>query len=168
MSGFITKIGTGTAVGLLVLAAGGFAGEIPTKSAPRPVLDAVAARFKTAKVVLVAREKTPEGTTVYEVGLKEKGKTIDLMLTPEGAITLIEKQIDFKDLPAAVAGTFEREYPKARYKLVEEVYKVEDGKELLAHYEALLTDAKKQVAAVEVATDGKVLKVEKKKSLTED
>jgi len=81
---------------------------------------------------------------------------MDVTLTPEGKITLIEKEIDRKDLPKAVAETFNKKYPKATYKIVEEVIKVVDGKETLEYYEALLVTADKKTFEVEVLPDGEV------------
>ena len=144
------------------------AGEMSAKSAPRPVMQTVTARFKDAKVVGVAREKTEDQKEVYEVSLVDQGRHIDVILNPDGSMVLFEREIAFKELPQPVAATLGEQYAKARYKLVEEVYKMVEGKEALAYYEMLLTDSKKQVAAVEIAADGKILKVEKKKSLNED
>jgi hypothetical protein len=67
-----------------------------------------------------------------------------------GAITTIEKEVAFKDLPRAVADAYEAKYPKATYKTVEEVIKVTDGKEKLEYYEAVLVTADKKTFEVEV------------------
>ena len=144
------------------------AGEVPIHKVPKPVMETVTTRFKDAKVIGSAEEKAENGNTVYEVSLDRHGRNIDVTLTPTGSLVSIEQEIVFKELPAAVASTLEKRYPKAKYKMVEEFYKMEKGKEVLAHYEALLMDANKHALSVEVAANGKVLNVEKKKSLEED
>jgi len=150
---------------MLVVAA--HAGELSLKAVPKPITQTVTARFKNAKMVGAGVEKTPEGKVVYEVSLEERGRNIDVSLTPEGAIFLIEKEIAYRDLPKAVVDSLQRLYPKARYAIVEQVYEVEGGKETLAHYEAIFRDAKKQAWAVELTADGKVLEAEKRSSIEE-
>jgi hypothetical protein len=143
------------------LAAG--AGEVQSRAVPKPVMDAAKGRFKEAKYVAAAKEKNEAGEWVYEVNMSQKGMNIDMIVTPAGAITLIEKQIARKELPAALGDTLNARYPKAKYQLFEEVYTVAaDGKETLAYYEATLVDPKKQTWAVELALDGHVLKVDNK------
>jgi biopolymer transport protein ExbD len=122
---------------------------------PKPVLEAVKKRFPKAEVKEASKETSGDKKMVFEVTLKEKGKNIDVTLTPEGKITLIEKEIDRNDLPKAVAETFDKKYPKATYKIVEEVVKVVDGKENLEYYEATLVTADKKTFEVEVLPDGK-------------
>jgi hypothetical protein len=127
--------------------------KVPLDKVPKAVLEAVKKRFPKAEIVEAAKE-TADGKTEYEVTVKEAGKKIDVMLTPEGAITLIEKEIDVKDLPAPVKDALDKKYPKATYKIVEEVIKVTDGKEKLEYYEASLETADKKNLEVKVKPDG--------------
>ena len=150
------------AVTMSLFAAAAGAGEVQQRAVPKPVLDAAKGRFKTAKYVGAAKEKNEAGDWMYEVSLSEKGMGIDLMVTPAGAITLIEKQIARKDLPAPLGDTLAARYPKAKYQIFEQVYTVADGKETLVYYETVLVDPKKQSWAVELALDGTVRKVENK------
>ena len=101
--------------------------------------------------------------TVYEIELKQDGKTIDVTLTPEGVITTIEQQIDAKDLPKPVAEALEKKYPKATYTIIEAVYAVKDGKETLDFYETILVTADKKEMEVQVFADGKIKAEEEKK-----
>jgi hypothetical protein len=78
-------------------------------------------------------------------------------LAPEGEIHLIEKRITFEDLPDAVAKALRDKYPKATYKIVEEMTAVEKGNEKLAYYEALLVTAEKKEREVKLTTEGKVV-----------
>lgn len=139
---------------------------VPLDKLPKAVTDAVAKRFPKVEMKEASKEKDGD-KVVFEVSLKKDGKTTDVTVTEAGVITLIEQQIEFKDLPKAVAKAFEDKYPKATYEIVETVTKVADGKETLDYYEAKLTDADKKKWEVEVTPDGKVkaateLKEEKK------
>lgn len=157
------------AVCLLVFAAPVRADEekVPLEKVPKAVLEAAKKRFLKAEVVGASKE-TEKDKTVYEVELKQDGKTIDVTLTPEGVITTIEQQIDAKDLPKPVAESLEKKYPKATYKIVEAVYAVKDGKESLDFYEALLVTAEKKEIEVQVLPDGKIKAEEEKKPEKKD
>lgn len=129
--------------------------KVPLDKLPKAIKEAVEKRFPKVEMTGASKEKDGD-KLVYEVSLKRDGKNIDVTVTEAGAITLIEQQIDFKDLPEAVARTFEEKYPKAEYKVVESVTKVADGTETLEYYEATLVDAGKKTWEVEVLPDGKV------------
>ena len=144
------------------LASFAVAGELQPRAVPKPVMDAVKTRFKGAKFMAAAKETTTTGAPIYEVSLTDKGKAIDLMVTPAGAITLIEKEIAQKDLPKGPADTLAARYPKAKFQLYEEVYTVEAGKETLMYYEVILIDPHKQTWAVEMELNGVVRKIENK------
>ena len=152
------------AVAVFVLAAPARADEekVPLDKVPKAVLETAKKRFPKAEVVGASKE-TDKDKTVYEVELKEAGKTIDVTLTPEGVITTIEKEIDAKDLPKPVAEALDKKHPKATYKIVEAVYAVKDGKESLDFYEVLLTTAEKKEIEVQVLADGTIKAEEEKK-----
>lgn len=122
---------------------------------PKAVKEAVQTRFPKVEVKAASKEKDGD-KVVYEVSLKKDGKAIDVTVTEAGAITLIEQELDFKDLPKAVAKTFEEKYPKAKYQIVESVTKLAGGKETLEYYEAKLVDENKKTWEVEVLSDGKL------------
>jgi hypothetical protein len=136
---------------------------VAIKDAPTAVIQNVTARFPNARVAGVSRE-TEEGKQVYEVTLKQDGKNIDVTTTPAGQLTLIEREIARRDLPASVSKLINSQYPRATYKMVESVTGVAGPTETLSFYEVLLVDAKKQTLELQVAPDGTaILKVEKKK-----
>lgn len=128
--------------------------KVPLDKLPKAVKEAVEKRFPKVEMKEAAKEKDGD-KVVYEVTLKKDGKNIDVTVTEAGAITLIEQEIEFKDLPKAVAKTFEDKYPKAKYEIVESVTKVADGKETLEYYEAKLVAGDK-TWEVEVLPDGKL------------
>jgi hypothetical protein len=129
--------------------------KVPLDKLPKAVKEAVKKRFPKVEMTGASKEKDGD-KVVYEVSLKKDGKAIDVTVTEAGAITLIEQQLDFKDLPKAVAKTFEEKYPNAKYEIVESVTKVAEGKETLEYYEAKLVAADKKKWEVEVLPDGKL------------
>lgn len=140
---------------VFVMSAAAFAGEkVELSKLPKPVADAVAKRFPKAEAKSASKGGA-DGKVVYEVTLKEGGKNIDVSLTDAGAITQIEKELAFADLPKEVAATFEKKYPKATYTIIEAVITVKDGKETLEYYEAVLVTADKKMFDAEVLPDGK-------------
>ncbi len=164
----ISWVGAGIATVALSLGTIAQAAELALDKLPKSVAETVAARFADAKLLAAAEEKNAEGKQIYEVSLDRGGLNIDATLTPDGALTLIEQEVTRKDLPELIAKTLEDKYPKARYRLSEQVINVKDKEETLAHYEVLLVTPQKQIRAVEVGLDGKILKIEKKTSETEE
>jgi uncharacterized membrane protein YkoI len=148
-------------VALTVAARGGAADDdkeekIPLEKVPKAVLDAVKAKFPKAKLVSAEKEKE-DGKVVYEINIKDGGKTVEVTVTPEGKIVSVEKTIAEKDLPEAVTEAFKKKYPGATVKLVEEVTK---GDKVYFELQILTKDKKK--LEVEFDPKGKFLKEEKK------
>ena len=129
--------------------------KVPLDKVPKAILDSVKARFADGKLTGAGKE-VEDGKPVYEVSLKLNGKNIDVTLTPEGKLLGIEKEIAAKELPKAVAKTLKEKYPKAEYKMVEEVIKVKKGVEKLEYYEVLLVTAAKKNVEVTVSPNGKI------------
>ena len=136
--------------------------KIALDKVPKAVLESVKKRFPKAELIEAAKE-TDGDKVEYEVTLKDGETKYDVMFSPDGKITLIEKTIAAKDLPKAVADAVAEKYPKATYKLYEEMTKVIDGKEAIAYFEVLLVTADKKTLEVEVSPEGKILKTEEKK-----
>jgi hypothetical protein len=145
-----------------------YAVDVPLDQVPKPIMDTVKARFADIKVVSAGKEKAEDGNLIYEITLDDKGMNIDATLSPEGKLVLIEKQITRKDLPEKVAKALESKFPKSRYRKVEAVFNVKDEEETLGYYEVLLITPQKLIRGVELAADGKILKVEKKTSEEEE
>jgi hypothetical protein len=135
--------------------------KVPLDKVPKAVLDAVKTRFPDAKL-RAAEKETEKGKTVYEIAITENNQKIEVTLTPKGKITEIEKHIAAKDLPRAVTTALEAKYPNATYRTIEQVYKVQKGKEKLAYYEVLLVTTAKKKLEVSVKAEGKIIKEEDK------
>jgi len=146
-----------------VLTRGAWAGEeaIPLDKLPKAVVAAVKHRFPKAKMTEAAKE-TDGKKVEFEVTLMDGATKLDVMLTPDGKITLIEKVIDAKTLPKAVTAALGEKFPKATFKTVEEVITVTDGKETLDFYEVLLTDANAKAWEVKITPAGKITETEDK------
>jgi hypothetical protein len=137
------------------------------KDVPKSVIDAVKKRFPKGELTEASKEVT-DGKTVYEVSVKKDGKNTDVTLTPDGAITMIEKEIADKELPKAVNEGVKKKYPKAKYKLAEEVTVVQDGKEKLSYYEVLVAVGDDKQIEIVVAIDGTIKKEEDKSADKDD
>lgn len=163
MQRMIVRLGTVIVMGVLgqAVAAQNSEEAVPLDKVPKPILEAVKVRFKDAVLTEAAKE-TENGKTVYEVTIKDKGQIIDVTLTPAGEIIMIEKTISAKALPKTVTTALENKYPKATFKIVEEIFKVAGKQEKLAYFEVLLTTTDKKAYEVQLAPDGKILLVEDK------
>ena len=155
----ITWLGAGSILALLILAVAAPAesDSVRLNMVPLPVLDAVRARFKDARLTGADKE-VQDGKVIYEIAIKHEGRNIDVTLTPEGAILLIKKQIAAKDLPARVSKALEGTYPQGTYKELEEVITVQGHQERLAYYEVVLVTAQKKTVEVKVSAEGEIVK----------
>lgn len=130
---------------------------------PKAGLEAVKTMFPKAEITGAAKE-TEDDKTVYEVTLKQMGRTIDVTVGIDGKIQVVEKEIAEKDLPVEVRRALDAKYPKATYKIVEQVEAVKDGKPTLDFFETLLVTAQSESLEVQIAPDGKIKAVEKKQA----
>jgi uncharacterized membrane protein YkoI len=146
-------------LGVAVLATAARADEekIPLDKVPKAVIDAVKAKFPDVKLSEASKEKE-DGKTIYELAFTYKDYKYEVEFEEDGTIIAIDKQIEAKELPKAVAKALEEKYPKATYKVIEEVTK----KDKIAYYEVELVTADKKGIEVEIDPSGKILKEEKK------
>jgi hypothetical protein len=151
--------GAATVLMLLAISATVWADEekVPLDQLPKEVTKAVKKKFPKAELVAATKEDM-DGKPVYEVNIKAEDTTIDVTVTPDGKIVLIEKTIAAKDLPKKIAEALEAKYPKAKYQTIEEIIK--DDK--IEKYEILLVTADKKTLEVTFDPKGKFLDEEKK------
>ncbi len=162
MRGIISRFGVGTTPALLIVAVAASAlGEnVPLHLVPKPVLDAVKARFADARIARAEKDREVGGF-VYEVTIKYQGQNVDVILTPEGTIRLIKREIAATNVPEPVARTLAETYPQATYQSVEAVITVQGPQEKLAYYEVGLLTAQRRIVEARVSPDGKILRGEK-------
>ncbi len=131
--------------------------KVALDKVPKPVLDAAKAKFPKAELVGAEKEEE-DGKTVYEVALKDHGTTVEIIVTPEGKILVIEKVVAVKDVPKVVTEALESRHAKATIKKIEEIIK----EDKLTSYEFLIVAADKKRWEVIFDPKGKFVKEEEK------
>jgi hypothetical protein len=128
---------------------------IGLKDLPKAVRAAVKAKFPEGKLIKAAKEED-EGKTIYEVVVEEEDAKIDVAVSAKGKILEVERTIEPKELPKAVAATLKSKYPKAKIKKAERVVKYgEDEEEKF--FEVLLASKGKEDVEVKLSAKGKIL-----------
>src|SRR5437868_14351659 len=93
---------SGVAVaGLVLLASAARADDkkVPLDKVPKPVMDAIKARFPGADITSVEKEKEGD-KVVYDIELKQQGRKYEMDIQEDGTVLEIEKEV--KDVPEAV------------------------------------------------------------------
>jgi uncharacterized membrane protein YkoI len=127
--------------------------KVPLDKLPKPVTDALKDKFPDAKLKKAVKE-TQGGETIYEVSLTFKDHKYTVECTPEGAIRQIDRELEPKELPAALTRALDDKYPKAHINFIEEV----TLKDKIERYEVTIVTADKKEIEVHLAPDGKILK----------
>ena len=114
--------------GLSMLAVPALAGEEKLRRGdlPSAVRKAVDRKFPEAKFRGAAKE-VEDGKTTYEVEMTIEGRAVDAILSPEGKILEVEREVPAAKLPAAVAKALAAKYPGAKIEKAETITKGEDG-----------------------------------------
>ena len=139
----------------LWLALPAIAAEVPIeKSAkvmalPAVVQKTVLAEGAGATVRGVVTEKGEDGATVYEVEMRIKGLTKDIVVGADGTVLVSEQQVTLASIPAAVKTTILKASGKRTIRMIESVTKVGT----LEYYEAHVVSGK-TVTEVKVDPDG--------------
>jgi uncharacterized membrane protein YkoI len=152
----VRGMGAIATLGLIVVATSARAADekVPLDQVPKPVMATAKAMYPGAKITAAVKE-VEDGKTTYEVTLKDKGDSIDLVIKPNGTLVVIEKLIDAKDLPKAVAATINAKYPGATIKKAEELTEGD-----VISYEVGLTTADKKSVGLTLDPKGKILEEE--------
>ena len=130
--------------------------KLPLDKVPAGVMAGFKKRFPDVKPTEAAKETSDDKKVGFEITFKEKGKNRDVTLTEAVVITTIEKESDARELAKAVRDALDAKYPKATYKMAEEVIAVKAGKEALNYYEALQGDGGQELVEVEVTADNTI------------
>ena len=124
---------------------------------PKPVMEALKAKFPNAKIHKWTKE-TEKGKVVYDIEFKqENGKKAEADIFEDGTIENFEKEFEAKDLPEAVTAAVEKKYPKAKMKEVMEITDIKDKKEVHGGFEIVLETGEKKEVEVTVSKEGKIL-----------
>jgi hypothetical protein len=138
--------------------------KVDLDKVPKAVLDAVKKKFPDAKLTGATKEKGDDGKEIFEIEFTFKDHKYEAELKPDGTFIAIDKQLEFKELPEAVAKTLKEKYPDAKYDMIEEVTK----NDKIVEYEIELTTADKKKIEVLIDPSGKVTKEEKKEDKKKD
>ncbi len=161
MRGMIVRFCMSACAALFVLA--GACGiddkNVPLDKVPKPVMDAIKARFPGAEINSVEKE-TEDGMVVYDIELKHQGRKYEMDIKEDSTVFEIEKEVALKDVPEAVTKAVKTKYPDATIKEVMEVNKVKGKEETPIHYEVTLKTVGKKELEVIVSLDGKTIKTE--------
>ena len=163
MNSYFWRLATVAFMGLAGLVAVGAAraDDVPLDKLPKAIVQTLKKRFPDAEMTKAVKEGDKD-KTVYEVSLKRKGHNIDVNLSPDGQIQQIEQEIGFTDLPKVIADAINAKYAKAKFKTIEQVIHVKDGKESLDLYEFLLVTPANETFEVYVSPAGKITSETKK------
>lgn len=131
--------------------------KIDLDKLPAKVKDAIEAKFKNAKAESATTGKE-DGDVYYDVVLKEKGKTIEATFDDDGDLIQVEREIDPKDLPKAVAAALKAKFPRGTVTGADEVTK---GSEVT--YEVEVETARKTKYDVTLDAKGKILEAKETK-----
>jgi uncharacterized membrane protein YkoI len=138
----------------VVGAAGGGSEKIPLDKIPQPIVDAVKMKFPKAELKH-ANKETEAGKVVYEIGLDVDKVHMHAMVTAEGKLYAIHRDVDPKAVPDKAAKAVRAKYPKASWEAVEEITDA-DGK--VTAYEVSVGAGEGRVIEVTVDLSGKILK----------
>jgi hypothetical protein len=122
------------------------------KALPAAVLKTVLAEGVGATVRGVMTERGADSVLVYEVEMRIKGLTKDIVVGADGTLLVNEQQMTLASLPSAVRATIVKHAGKRRIQMVESVTRV--GR--LEFYEAHVA-AGKTVTELKVGLDGSLL-----------
>src|SRR5262249_1379676 len=131
--------------------------KVPIDKVPKKVMAAVKARFPGAKIT-TAGKGTTDGKVVWDIELTLKGRKYEMDIQDDGTVLEVEKEVKGDEVPEGGTKALKAKYPKAKVKVIMEVNKVKDKKEVPDHYEVTLeTEGKKEIEVI-VSLDGKSVK----------
>jgi uncharacterized membrane protein YkoI len=128
--------------------------RVKMKDLPKPVQKTVKEQSKGASVRGLSKE-TDQGKTYYEVELKVKGHTKDVLIDETGAVVETEEEVAIASLPPAVKAEFEKHAANGKIQMVESITK--DG--AVVAYEAHIKVGEKFLE-VKVGPDGQLIETE--------
>ena len=123
--------------------------KVTRRQLPPAVARTVAAQSRGAKVRGYSREQE-NGQTYYEVELRVRGHTKDVLIDTTGAVVEIEEEVKLADLPAAVREGLVAGAGSGKIETVESVTK---GGQITAYEAHVRTNGKE--SEVKVGPDGK-------------
>jgi uncharacterized membrane protein YkoI len=127
--------------------------EVTIDSVPAPVKETFTKKAGKNEFKEIL-EITENGKTIYEAEWGEKGKATEIIVTPEGKIVSVTKDVTIDDVPKAVKETMLKE---AGANKIEDIEVITEGDKTT--YEAEWIDNGKEVD-LKVSPDGKIISKE--------
>jgi len=125
--------------------------KITRQDLPPAVARAVDARSQGATIRGFSEEKE-DGRTYYEMELRVNGRTRDVTMDSSGAVIMVEEEVEFASLPAAVQAGLKSAAATGRITLVESIAQ---GGQVVAYEAHVTTNGKR--SEIKVGADGKVI-----------
>ena len=107
--------------------------KVSLDKVPAKVVAAEKAKWPKAQILQIEREEE-HGKTLFEFGLKDGTRKLDVSFFADGALAAVEETIVDKDVPAPVKSALEKKHPKANVLVIEKVVEGE-GKSAKTFYE---------------------------------
>jgi uncharacterized membrane protein YkoI len=131
--------------------------DVPLGKLPANVKAAIKAKFPDAVLVKASKE-TDKGVLLYEVGINNKGQTIEVTVNEGGQIVEIEALIDPRSLPKTVTDALSQKYGTLKYDKAEDITKGDKQ-----YYEVVFVYANgTKKSEVQIDKAGKILMEEDK------
>ena len=131
--------------------------KIEIKDLPKVAVEALKAKFPKAEIV-GAEIEMKAGKKIFDIKIKEEKHELSVEINEEGKIVEIQKKIEAKDLPKAVADAIEAKFPKSK---IDEAKEVTIGE--VVSFKVKVTTAENSHFRLELDATGKILKTEEKK-----
>lgn len=96
--------------------------KIPLDQVPAKVKAAVVAKFPNGKMESAEKE-IEKGKTSYEIALSLEGSKVEVIVSEEGVIQEVERQIEPTAIPKSVMAALKAKHPDPAIKKAEEVTK---------------------------------------------
>jgi hypothetical protein len=128
--------------------------KVPLDKVPKQVLAAVTAKFPKATLIGATREMA-DGKTTYEIGLTVDKQNLHALVTAEGKLTEIHREIEAKELPPKVAKAVEAKYPNAKWEGVEQQSNAEG---MAIGFEVVVEVSRGQFVEVQLDANGAIRK----------
>jgi uncharacterized membrane protein YkoI len=128
--------------------------KVKPEDLPKAVSDALKARFPGLTISSAAKE-TENGNVVFDIELTQKGRKFESDVKEDGTMLEVEKEVDPKNYPKALAKSVDDKYRKAKITIVMEVNVVSGKKETPDHLEVSVETADKLEKELLFQLDGK-------------
>jgi uncharacterized membrane protein YkoI len=127
---------------------------VKMKDLPQAVQKTVREQSQGATIRGFAKEMK-DGQTFYEVELRVKGHSKDVLMDPSGAVVEVEEEIALASLPPVVKTAIEKHAGRGKILLVESITKNAS----VEAYEAQIKSGRK-ISEVKLSSDGQLISIE--------